>query len=101
MVAVAVGLHRIGDVWDGGGPPFGQPARELLTRLQRGVRQRFGDHAGSCRSGRIDRAQHVVADRRRLWPPFAALGELGEGLGYRWGGDGPAVVALVFGPTEG
>ena len=88
-VPVAVGLHGIGDVGHGGGPAFGQPARELRPRLQRRVRQRFGDDAGAGGSGRIDRAQHVVADGCRLRPALASFGEFGERIGNRRDRDQP------------
>jgi hypothetical protein len=99
-VAVAVGLHGIGDVGDGGGPPFGQPAHEFRSRLQRRVRQRFGHDAGAGGSRGIDRAQYVVTDGRRLRPSSASVGEIGERIAYRRNGDGATVVTLIVGQRE-
>ena len=52
------------------GSPFGEPADEFRTRLQRRVCQRLGDDACERRRGGVDGAQHVVADA----PRRAAIG---------------------------
>ena len=63
-VAVAVRLHRVGNLGHAGRSAFGEPAGELGAGLQRRVRQRLGDHPGQRRCRDVDGAQHVVAHRR-------------------------------------
>ncbi len=98
--AVSLGLHRIRDVGHDGRSPLGEPARELLARLQRRVGQRLGDDPGERGPGRVDCAQHVVAHRGGLWPPFTPLGEFGERIGDGADRHAASVIGLVLGQRE-
>ena len=99
-VSVSLGQHRIRDVGHLGRSALSEPARELRARLQRRIRQRFGDDAGQRGPGRFDRSQHVVTDRRGLRPALAALGEFGERVGHGCDRDDATVVALGVGQRE-
>jgi hypothetical protein len=99
-VAVAVCLHRIGDVGHAGRAALGQPPGEFRTALQGGVGQRFGHHTGQRRPGRIHRPQHVVTDRCGHRPAVHPFGQFGDRRVDRRDGDHPAVVSVVFSEGE-
>lgn len=99
-VPVTVSLHRVGQQRRGGRSSIGQPSGELSSGLQRRVGQRFGDHPGSGRPVRVERAQHVVTHRGGLRPRLAALSEFVQSPLNRVHGDRSPVSAGAFGQRE-
>ena len=70
-VSVSLGQHRIRDVGHPGRSAFSEPARELRARLQRRIRQRFGDRRRPARARPV---RPSAARRHRPPRPAASVG---------------------------